>query len=163
MLTIIIRKYLKALYVKERIMDKIKYCAIIRNRYFSYYPSLCRCGRLRMFSFCSQLLVGIYKEIALQIESILSSALEEKMRFLLESHNQLVEAVNRVMDRFELIMIANTCLMALNLFYTLYYSIEFLHDGYWLHGFHHLLDFLIALFRLWLGCHSADRILKKVL
>jgi len=116
-----------------------------------------------MFVICSQLFDKIYKEIAIQIESILSSDMEEKMRFLLDSHHQLIGAMDRVIDRFELIMIGNTCFMGLNLFYTLYYTIEFLHDGYWLHGFHHLLDLLIAFFRLWLGCHSADRILKKVI
>jgi len=110
----------------------------------------------------SQLLVGIYKEMALRIESILSSDVEEKMTFLLDSHHQLIGAVNQIRDRFGWILMANTCFMALNLFYTLYYSIEFLHDRYWVIGFHHLLDLFTAFFRLWLGCHSADQIRKKV-
>jgi len=115
-----------------------------------------------IFVLFSQLLVGIYREIAFQIESRLSSDMEEKISFLLDSHNQLVGAVNRVRDRFGWILMANTCYMALNLFYTLYYAIEFLYDGYWVAGFHHLLDLFIAFFRLWLGCHSADQMLKKV-
>ncbi len=115
-----------------------------------------------MFLLCSQLFVGIYREIALQIESGLSLGMEEKMGFLLDSHQQLVGAVNRVMDRFGWILMANTCFMALNLFYALYYSVEFFYDGYWFTGLYHSLDLLIAFFRLWLGCYSADIILNKV-
>ena len=123
---------------------------------------VCSVAAVLMFVLCSQLFVEIYEEIALQIESKFSSDMEEKMRFLLESHNQLVGAVKRVRDRFGWILLANTCLMALNMFYSLYYAIEFFHDGYWVAGFYHSLHLFIAFFRLWLGCHSADQILKKV-
>ena len=109
-----------------------------------------------MFALFSQLLVVFYEKAAFAIKFRSWTLLDEKMGFTLESHRTLVGAVERLMERFGWILMANTCFTALSLFYNLYYIIEFVHDRYWLAALSISFDFCCATFRLCLGCHSAE-------
>ncbi len=95
----------------------------------------------------------VYSMIAVWM-FVLSSS-RKKMRFTLESHRTLFGAVKRLMDRFGWILMANTCFTALNLFYSLYYTIEYVHAHYCLAVLSTSFDCCcVNTFRFWLCRHS---------
>lgn len=122
-----------------------------------------------LFFFCGQLFVVYHNKIAKELEKLVSIhgiqdnvRAKEKIWSLLNHFRTICHAKRQLFSSFQFMLMVNLCLSVVNILTCLYYTIENISLIRWFGTLWDFSDSLEFTFRLWLICHTADRIRSSV-
>lgn len=118
---------------------------------------------LFLYALCGQLLYLYNRDITGRLEQLVSDGMfDNRCLSLLRQYRPLLTARRQLYNDFRFPLLAGCCLNLVTVLTSSYFLVEYYLSPHKVVMLWDLSDFLLASFRFWLACHTADRIRSSV-